>query len=109
MCNHNFFASTRQPAEFLTGHFLQIARREQGAVGICARDSAPQKPPIFEDQRSTYVLGDAPFIARRSGGLTQLSCSQKFSKNEKRRRSTAQFYRGRCLGKRIDVSIFSSP
>ena len=61
MCNHNSGASTRQPAEFLTGHALQIAPKKRGVVGICARGYAPQKTPIFKDQRANYMRGDAPF------------------------------------------------
>ena len=94
LCNRSPCASTRQSAEFLTGHALQIACRERGVVGICARGYAPQKIPLFEDQRATYVRGDAPFIARRSGRLTKLFCSQKISRNEKRRRSAAQIFEG---------------
>ena len=95
VCNRSPCSSTRQPAEFLTGHALQIVCRERRAVGICARGYAPQKTLAFEDQRATYVWGDAPFISRRSGGLTKLFCSQKISKNEKRQRSAAQIIRGR--------------
>ena len=95
VCNRSSCASTRQPTEFLIEHALQIACRERGVVDVCARDYAPQKTLIFEDQRATYVWGDAPFIAQRSGRLTQLFCSQKFSKNEKRQRSAAQIFRGR--------------
>ena len=89
MCNRSSYASIRQPAEFLTAHTLQITHRERGAEGICSTGYAPQKTPVFEDQKATYVQGDAPSITRRSGGLTQLFCSQKFSKNEKRRQSAA--------------------
>ena len=85
VCNRSPCVSTRQPDEFLTRNALQIACRERGAVGISARDYAPQKTLAFEDQRATYVRGDAPFITRRSGGLTKLFCSQKISRNEKRR------------------------
>ena len=95
VCDRIPFASTRQPADFLTGLTLQIACRERGAVGICARGYAPQKTFKFEYQRATYVWGDPPFIAGRSGGLTQLFCSQKISRNEKRRRRAAQIFRGR--------------
>ena len=94
VCNRSPCASIKQPAEFLTGHALQIACRERGVVGICARGYAPQNTPIFEDQKATYVRGDAPFIARRSGRLKKLFCSQKISRNEKRRRSAAQNFEG---------------
>ena len=83
VCNRSPCASTRQPAEFLTGHALQIACRERGAVGICARGYAPQKTLVFEDQRATYVRGDAPFIARRSGGLTKLFVHRRFPEMRK--------------------------
>ena len=94
LCNRSPCASTRQSAEFLIGHAPQIVCRERGVVGICARGYAPQKIPLFEDQRATYVRGDAPLIARRSGRLTKLFCSQKISRNEKRRRSAAQIFEG---------------
>ena len=55
---------SRIPIEYA----LQIARRKRGAVGICARGYAPQRTFVFKDQRATYVRGDAPFIAQRSGG-----------------------------------------
>ena len=71
---------SRIPIEYA----LQIARRKRGAVSICARGYAPQRTFVFKDQRATYVRGDAPFIAQRSGGLTKLFCSQKFCKNKKR-------------------------
>ena len=61
--NRSSCASTKQPAESLTGHALQIARRERDAVGIYAKGYAPQKAPIFEDQRATCMPRDAPFIA----------------------------------------------
>ena len=95
VCNHSSFVFTRQPVEFTTGHALQIACREQGAADMCARGYALQKTPIIEDQRATYVRGDAHFLARRFGGLTKLFYSQKFAKIERRQQSTAQFFRGR--------------
>ena len=98
LCNRRAIvpcASARQSAEFLTEHALQIACGERGVVGICAKGYTPQKTPIFKDQRATYVRGDAPFIARRSGRLTKLFCSQKISRNKKRRRSVAQIFRAR--------------
>ena len=72
-------------SEFLTGHALQIARRERGAVGHLCRGLRPTKGTLIsEDQRATYVRGDSPSTAQRPGGLTQLFCSQEvFRKWEK--------------------------
>ena len=94
MCNRSSFASTRQPAEFVTGHALQIACRERGAVGICERGYTTQKAPMFEYPNANHVRGDAPFIAQRSGGLTQLFCSQKFPKTRKDDEALARFLEG---------------
>ena len=77
-------------------------------VGICARGYAPQKIPLFEDQRATYVRGDASFIAQRSGRLTKLFCSQKICRNEKRQRSAAQIFEGGTDLRRNNASVFSS-
>ena len=95
VCDRSSCVFIMQPAEFLTGHTLQIARRKGGPVGIGARGHAPQRSPTFVDSRATYVRGDAPSIAHRSGELTQLFCLRVFSKNEKRWRSAAKIFRGR--------------
>ena len=93
VCGRSSCVFIKQPAEIPTRHALQIACRERGAVSICARGYIPQKTLTVEDQRATYMQGEALSKAWRSGRLAQLSCSQKFSRNSKRWRSDTQNFR----------------
>ena len=109
VCNRSSCASIRQPAEFLTGHALQIACRERGAVGICARSYAPQKIFTFEDQRATYVRGDAPSVAGSLVDWRSCLTHRNFPETAKDGEALPKILEGATIYiEKISVHIFGS-
>ena len=107
LCNRSPYASTRQSGEFLTGHALQIACRERGAVGICARGYA-HKRHLHSKTKGQLMCGMMPHYSPEAWRNDEVVLStEKFQKRKKTAKRCPNF-QGPLISAENNVNVFSS-